>query len=1187
VLDSTNQVVDALSSTGEFICQITGTKPASKVGEERECNHAAGSDTPSHGFSTPRGITVDQATGEVYVLDPEHEAVDVFSTGGEYLAARSISLATIPGGFSGASNTRGIAVNDFNGHVLISDSGPDVIFEFTGAGAYVTTWTGGECQAGSANVGEPKACTTPAGSLGSGYVSVASDNASGRVYITDTADHVTDVFDASGRYLTQITHSFTIPRGAAVDQANGGVYVSDNSPALGPGIVDVFAALLVPDVVTEAPSELTPTSVTFNGKVNPQGLALTECRFEYGTTTSYGQSAPCVPAATAIPTDSIPHSVTAHVTGLAPGTVYHYRLVAANVNGTNSDEPAKDLQFQTLGPAILDSSVSDVASTSATFAATLIPFGHPTSYYFQYATAPDFSNATDAPAPPGEAIGSGAGEVKVSQDIQVGLSPGTLYYYRVVALSELTVGSPQAFFGPAHTFTTESVSGFALPDGRQWELVSPPDKHGAQLESDIQAENPSQAAADGGAMTYLAAGPTESQPPGFQNLMQIFSTRTPEGWRSQDIEIPHLEATAVAGGGTGQEYRLFSSDLSLGALLPFGGFDPALSAEASAQTPYLRSDFAAPGVPCSESCYRPLVTGKAGYANVPEGTQFGPTGECSAAELNTENVELYCGPRFQGATPDFKHLVLSSNVPLTTEVSAPGPQHVLYEWTAGALKAVSVLPVAEGGAATTGELGAVKNGNGVSVRSASAVSLDGSHVVWSPETKGPRLYLSDMSGAHAVSVRLDSGLTGPTTVFQVANSAGTEVLFTDEEKLFEYRAGVGRELVAESVPNEMPVLGMSGDGSRVYFVAEKVITGVAGAVNGKPNLYVRHGGNTELVAVLSSKDSPDWATGHTAWESTARVSPDGRWLTFMSEQPLTGYDNRDVNSDERVEEVYLYDGQTGRLRCASCNSSGARPVGTQSCGPNTTTHCNVLALGKEQTWTEGQWLAANVPGWTVAGYQSRYLSDIGRVFFNSFGPLVPQDVNGTWDVYEWEPVGVGGCSSSAAGFSEGSGGCVALVSSGRSPEESAFVDASESGGDVFFFTNARLVGADYDTSRDLYDAHECSVSACFPAAVASPPPCSTEASCKAGPTPQPDIFGAPSSATFTGRGNPAPPPPPKPKTAAQIRAENLTKALKACKKDKKRSKRLACERTARKKYGAVKARKSTKAKKASNKRRAS
>jgi hypothetical protein len=40
-------------------------------------------------------------------------------------------------------------------------------------------------------------------------------------------------------------------------------------------------------------------------------------------------------------------------------------------------------------------------------------------------------------------------------------------------------------------------------------------------------------------------------------------------------------------------------------------------------------------------------------------------------------------------------------------------------------------------------------------------------------------------------------------------------------------------------------------------------------------------------------------------------------------------------------------------------------------------------------------------------YQSRRLSDGGRVFFNSDDGLVPQDVNGMEDVYEWEREGVG------------------------------------------------------------------------------------------------------------------------------------------------------------------------------------
>jgi hypothetical protein len=66
------------------------------------------------------------------------------------------------------------------------------------------------------------------------------------------------------------------------------------------------------------------------------------------------------------------------------------------------------------------------------------------------------------------------------------------------------------------------------------------------------------------------------------------------------------------------------------------------------------------------------------------------------------------------------------------------------------------------------------------------------------------------------------------------------------------------------------------------------------------------------------------------------------------------------------------------------------------------------------------------------------------------------------------------------------------------------------------------------------------------------------------------LFGAPASATLSGEGNVAPSPPPAvvKKTAAQVRSEKLAKALRVCKKDKRRKKRVACEKAAHKRYGA-------------------
>jgi hypothetical protein len=205
-------------------------------------------------------------------------------------------------------------------------------------------------------------------------------------------------------------------------------------------------------------------------------------------------------------------------------------------------------------------------------------------------------------------------------------------------------------------------------------------------------------------------------------------------------------------------------------------------------------------------------------------------------------------------------------------------------------------------------------------------------------------------------------------------------------------------------------------------------------------------------------------------------------------------------------------------------------------------------------------------------YQPRFLSDGGRLFFDSRDALVPQDVDGTQDVYEWEPPGVGDCTTSASDFSERSGGCVSLISSGTSSEESAFMDASGSGGDVFFITLPKLVPEDFDNAMDVYDAHECTTqSPCVPPAAAVPPVCSTGDACKASPTPQPSIFGAPSSATFSGAGNVAPLGPPvvkKVKSKPLTRAQKLTRALKACAKRHK-AQRAGCESAARKRYGKV------------------
>ena len=110
-----------------------------------------------------------------------------------------------------------------------------------------------------------------------------------------------------------------------------------------------------------------------------------------------------------------------------------------------------------------------------------------------------------ASEPHGAVVGSEFGDVQVSQHVQVGLSAGIPYHYRVVAVSEIEVAPensrPRNSTGPTRPSRPRPAGAFALPDGRAWEMVSPPDKHGALIAPISQAAV-IQASADGSAMTY-------------------------------------------------------------------------------------------------------------------------------------------------------------------------------------------------------------------------------------------------------------------------------------------------------------------------------------------------------------------------------------------------------------------------------------------------------------------------------------------------------------------------------------------------------------------------------------------------------------------------------------------------------------------------------------------------------------
>ncbi len=1145
----------------------------------------------------------DWAAGDVYVADAGENVVDVFKPmagGGEEYVTR------LPGTFT---HPEYVAVSASTGEVFVADR-----TEAVAPGEYAYVIDAFEPEQGLVGVYKERTITeernTRGESLGSiknirGLAVNGPENGLFLDQPTQGEESAVSEFSLTGVLLGRVTGTlagnFHRVESIAVDQSSGELFVNDANSKTNTGVIDAFGpGEVAPDVLNgpvsgERLDGKGAIEVTLNGEVDPLGAGAASCDFIWGSAGSLSNEASC---SVKVANVSVFEPVHVTLTGLEPGTTYCYRLQAANATVANPG--AGEECFTTEGPSgLTDEWSGDVRATSATLSASIDPRGSRTSYYFQYGKTGAYEEPA-VPVAPGEAIGAGVNPVSVEQHLQ-GLAPSTTYHYRVVAVSEVG-GIVETFAGPDRTFTTHPVGApLVLPDGRAWELVSNVETRGTTYFS-LSMPAAIRAAADGSGFTDLARVPTERDPAGYDEAEQVLFTRSGSGWSARDISPPRAFSASNAGGAS-NEFRLFSPDLSLGLVDPFGPFaslGEQSFPEATERTPYLRND-ATCGPNGSPGCYTPLVTGAPGYSDVyePATTKFGGNPKELVGEANVV-----------GASEDLEHVAVSVEAGGPALTGTATPEGGLYEFSADKppterLQLVSLLPSAPGGppvAASDPRLGVEFQGPNV----ARAVSTDGSRVIWTGsagQAGRPHLYMRDT--ARGETVQLDAPTTGSITVkddpiYQAASGDGSTVFFIDDAELIKGQSGVGgydlyvcemrveagrlkcdlSDLTPEvtegqSANVEGMVLGASEEGSYVYFVAKGVLTSEANAAGehataGADNLYTIHRGadgfeGARLVAVLSPEDKFDWEeteeSGHytDTPELTARVSPDGRFLAFMSDRSLTGYDNHDAVSGAPDQEVFEYDAASGRVVCGSCMPSGARPVGVGGS-------------------------AANIPGWTQENvfsgwYQSRYLSDSGRLFFNSLDALVAQDINGVQDVYEFEPSGVGDCTAGSVTFSAGSGGCIGLISSGTSALESSFLEASETGGrdaegaegggDVFFLTAESLVPRDTGSGYDIYDAHECTSASPCVASVAVPGECVTADSCRSAPEPQPGVFGAPPSATFSGAGNLTPPAP------VVMTAKKATKKAVRCKQGFVKNKHGKC----------VKKKKAKKAKRAGNDRR--
>jgi hypothetical protein len=796
------------------------------------------------------------------------------------------------------------------------------------------------------------------------------------------------------------------------------------------------------------------------------------------------------------------------------------------------------------------------------------------------------------------------------------------------------------------------ASAAALPDGRAWEMVSPADKNGASVQPlGFGFGGPSGglivASEDGNGLTYVADSPVTTEPEGNRAIEgnQVLAQRSSNAWSARDIVTPHNKGEGLVS-GTDQEYHAFSPDLSLALVQPFGKNNPfqepplvpGVSSEELGI--YLRhNSTSCNSVPAP--CFQPIVNPETDTAGTPFGGKLESIG--ASTDLNhvvvkapialtptaPEEGGLY---EWNAGLPAEQQLQFISLLPVTCSPTCPKPKRAFSAQLGNDIESVS-----------SSARNAVSNdGSRVFFTGLKSEFSETRHLYMRDTREGKTIRVDAQEGV------LPKGAPKGEVHYQIASGEGSRVFFTDtagltsdslltgtkEDKSTGETVGPADLYVCEfeptssteqcpkltdltgpehgfSAPGDVvgAVLGASEDGSTVYFVANGAADGAStgscpnllsereATTSDSCNLYMAHNDGAgwedpKLVATLSALDSPDWANDGTRLVNlTARVSPSGQYLAFMSERELTGYDNVDASPaahGAHDEEVFLYDSSgEGKLRCPSCNPNPEqRPTGVldiEAPGEG-----EIIVDPASFVWN-GRWLAASIPGWTAlssvdAPYQSRYLLENGRLYFNSADSLVPADTPnrrietipgegptevGVEDVYQYEPAGLGSCEAPAEA-------CVSLISSGTSDRESAFLDASASGNDVFFLTPQSLVTTDVDDAADAYDARVCTgTSPCIAPPPAPAPPCSSEATCRSGGSSVP-AFGSAASEVALGAPSVSQvrtlpfKEQAKSKAKPLTRAQKLKRALAACRKKHKHSKakRVSCERQARHKYGA-------------------
>jgi hypothetical protein len=832
--------------------------------------------------------------------------------------------------------------------------------------------------------------------------------------------------------------------GLAVRGSTGRLYLSTSINQR----VFVLGQVTPPSATIGAVSNITATSATLNGTVNPNGAALdTFYRFEFreeGTETWTR-----VPASDQPVPDGTTDQPVSQPIGLAPNpplepnTQYRVRLVATRqFAGGSATSAEQTFTTNPAPPSISDVGAREVTDTTALLAGRVDPNRSHTTYRFEYGTDTSYGSATAV-----DNAGSGAAPGPVSKAI-AGLQPNTTYHFRLVASN--AAGQTE---GPDQTFTTKATP--PQPSGRAYEMVSPLDKNGGDVNRDnvFGLTHQSGAAPSGDAAAFVSRlqfGDIESGA-----LAPVYVARRGEtGWGTEGVtppighEIPGGQSEEPAVNG-------LSRDLSKAFVKASPELAPGAENLGGSWGLYLRRN----GEP---DPYTLL--------------------SFPSTVLRTDVLEdpFLTSTRFTyvADTPDSRHVVFNAErqllpgAPDEPAAPAPLPNHPtrVYEWIDGSLRFVSVPPpdVASFDFSTDVTAGAADRRGDGDLPGDHVISDDGRRVFFTATVpgRGPHLFVRE-NGTTTVHVSRSELAGGPYVggtnprFWAAKHTDGSVAIFTSGVPLTQgagsgalYRWDANAEEGDRLMEIHSGVSGVAAVNDDATSVAYVVGSGV------DRDLYlwrqaegVRHIAKvdgTTRVGGGGDRDDRLWFGLSDVGGRAARISADGERLLFASfaKQPDVAYDITETTAEacgnpsapaERCRQIYLYDARRDELSCLTCVP-----------GVPVTGNANLFGNSEARP---------GEPHVNAPYRQPRNLSGDGtRAYFETARPLVSGDRNTNLDVYEWDDRDLDGQ------------GELRLISPGRGPFDSKFLDASVSGDDVFFTTREQLVGIDTDNQVDLYDA---------------------------------------------------------------------------------------------------------------------